>query len=144
MPDQHPTNADCIFCKIVAGKIPSFKLIESETVLAFMDINPINPGHALAIAKGHWPDLYALPEPALKDTIATARRIAIALRDLLRPAGINLVQANGPGAAQSVQHFHIHIVPRRFDDNAKLNWTPRPGDLAKIGELAERIRATLV
>jgi histidine triad (HIT) family protein len=143
MPHVRPTDAECVFCKIVASKIPCFKLFESDTNLAFMDINPINPGHALAIPKGHWPDLYEVPEPALKDTIALARRIAIAVHEVLRPAGLNLLQANGPGAAQSVPHFHLHVVPRRMGDNANFNWTPQPGDPAEIGKLAERIRAKL-
>ncbi|MEO5337824.1 MAG: HIT domain-containing protein [Magnetospirillum sp. WYHS-4] len=138
------TDSACIFCKIVAGDIPCFKLWEDERTLAFMDINPANPGHALAIAKNHAPDIFSLPPADLAAAAATAQRVALALRAVLAPAGINLVQANGPAAAQSVPHLHIHILPRRADDGLALNWEPIPGDMAAIGELAARVRAAIV
>ena len=74
---------------------------------------------------------------------ATAKRVAGALQAELNPDGINLAQANGEGAAQSVMHFHMHILPRRLGDELKLNWGIRPGDMKAIGELAERIKANV-
>lgn len=136
-------NEDCIFCKIIAGEIPSFKLYEDGGTLAFMDINPANEGHALVIPKAHTADLHSTPEDALAATIATARKVAGALQKTLAPDGINLVQANGRAAAQSVFHFHMHVLPRREGDELKLNWGLRPGDMDAIGALAERIRANL-
>ncbi len=137
------TDPDCIFCKIVAGDIPCFKLCEDAVTLAFMDINPANEGHALAIPKSHHEDVHHTPDELLGATIATARRVAGALQAELAPDGINLVQANGPGAAQSVMHFHLHVLPRRNDDGLQLNWGIRPGDMAAIGALAERLRLRL-
>ncbi len=137
------TDPDCIFCKIVAGDIPCFKLCEDEATLAFMDINPANEGHALAIPKAHWEDVHRTPDESLAATIATARRVAGALEAELAPDGINLVQANGKGAAQSVMHFHMHILPRRNGDGLKLNWGLKPGDMDAIGALAARVRARL-
>lgn len=134
---------DCVFCRIVAGEIPCFKLYENEDTLAFMDINPASAGHALAIPKRHYPDVYQLPDALLGATAATARRVARAINDVLQPAGLNLVQANGPGAAQSVLHFHMHILPRGVDDGLKLNWGLRPGDMSQIEEFCDRIRARL-
>ena len=134
---------DCIFCRIVAGQIPCFKLYEDDDTLAFMDINPASTGHALAIPKRHYPDVYQLPDELLAATAATARRVARAINDVLQPAGLNLVQANGPGAAQSVLHFHMHILPRGVDDGLKLNWGLRPGDMSQIEELCDRIRTRL-
>jgi histidine triad (HIT) family protein len=142
MPD-HLTDANCVFCKIVAGALPSHKLYEDERTLAFMDINPLNTGHALVIAKHHYPDLYAAPDQVLAAVIAGARRVATAVRDALRPDGINLVQANGPGAAQSVPHLHVHVLPRRLDDEAKLNWGLKPGDRNAVALAADKIRAAL-
>lgn len=136
---------DCIFCKIVAGDIPCFKIYEDEHTLAFMDINPANRGHALAIPKAHSPDLYESPDQTLAVTLATARKVARAVRATVNPDGLNLVQANGPGAAQSVFHLHVHVMPRYTDDDLKLNWGMKPGDMDEIkalsGEIARNIEA---
>lgn len=133
----------CIFCKIVAGTIPCFKLYEDEHSIAFMDINPGNEGHALAIPKAHHPDVYSMP-PALLGAVAqTAQRVAVAVQKALAPDGMNLVQANGRGAEQSVFHFHLHVLPRKVGDELKLNWGHRAGDMARIKELHARILAAI-
>ena len=131
---------DCVFCKIVAGEIPSFKLFEDEATLAFMDINPANEGHALVIPKEHAPDLYAVSDEALARTSVTAKRVAEALARTLNPHGLNLVQSNGAAAGQSVMHFHVHVLPRVKDDGLAMNWGLKLGDIDAIGRLAERIR----
>jgi histidine triad (HIT) family protein len=134
---------DCIFCKIIAGEIPCFKLYEDDASLAFMDINPANEGHALVIPKEHYADVHAVSNEALASTVVTAKKIAAALDKTLGPDGMNLIQCNGPAAAQSVLHFHMHVLPRRQGDGLTLNWGLEPGDMDTIGELAERIRANL-
>jgi len=134
---------DCIFCKIIAGEIPCFKLYEDDTSLAFMDINPANEGHVLVIPKEHYADVLAVSNAALSSTVVTAKKIAAALDKTLGPDGMNLIQCNGPAAAQSVLHFHMHVLPRRQGDGLKLNWGLEPGDMDSIGQLAERIRANL-
>ncbi len=108
-----------------------------------MDINPGNPGHALAIAKEHWENFAAMPVPLLAPVLATAQRVAKAVESVLQPDGINLVQANGPGAAQSVFHFHVHILPRRNGDELKLNWGHKPGDMAAVRATFEKIKAAM-
>jgi histidine triad (HIT) family protein len=135
--------ADCIFCKIIDGEIPSFKVLEDEKTLAFMDINPVNPGHVLVIPKHHAPDLMQITEDWLTATVATARKVARAVDKTLKPHGLNLVQSNGPGAAQSVFHLHVHVIPRTKGDDLKMNWGIAPGDMDAIGALAERIRANV-
>jgi histidine triad (HIT) family protein len=140
---SHPTDPSCIFCKIVAGQVPSFKLLEDEATIAFMDINPVNPGHALAVAKGHWPTVDVIPPEMLAAVAKTAQRIAKAAMKELKPAGVNLVQANGEGAGQSVPHLHIHIMPRRPNDDVSLNWEPKPGDMAGIKAVYEKLKAAL-
>ena len=134
---------ECVFCKIVAGQLPCFKLCEDADTLAFMDINPVHDGHALVIPKAHWPTVFDIAPDSLAAVARTAARVAKAVNAAVKPDGLNLIQANGKGAAQSVGHLHIHVLPRRLGDGLLVNWTPTPGDMARIGELAERIRARL-
>jgi len=137
------TDPDCIFCKIGAGTIPSFKLHEDAETLAFMDVNPANDGHCLVIPKAHFPTLFALAPDAFAAVGRSVIKVANAVNAALTPDGINLLQANGPGAGQSVFHFHIHVLPRRHDDGLSINWTPKPGDRARIAAIADKIRRHL-
>lgn len=137
------TDANCIFCKIVAGEIPCFKLYEDDLTLAFMDINPGNEGHALVIPKEHWEDIYAIPSALAGATMQTVKKIAEAVNETLSPYGMNLVQANGKGAAQSVFHFHMHVLPRAKDDELKLNWGLRPGNMDTIKGVHERVKKNI-
>jgi histidine triad (HIT) family protein len=140
---SHPTDSNCIFCKIVAGQIPSFRLMEDDDTIAFMDINPVNPGHALAVAKGHWPTVDVIPPEVLAGVARTAQKVAKAAIKELKPDGVNLVQANGAGAGQSVPHLHIHIMPRRAGDAVSLNWVPKPGDMKEIEAVFRKLKAAL-
>jgi histidine triad (HIT) family protein len=137
------SKSDCIFCKIIAGEIPSFRLCEDSDTFAFMDINPANEGHALVIPREHGEDLYAISDGAIAATVITAKKVAAAVKRTLEPDGLNLVQCNGPAAGQSVFHFHMHVLPRRDGDDLGMNWGLEPGDMDAIGKLAERIRANL-
>lgn len=134
---------DCIFCKIAAGEIPCFKLYEDEATLAFMDINPVNPGHSLVVHKAHHADLFAIPPENIAVVARTAQKVGKALQEVLGPAGMNLLQCNGPAAKQSVLHFHMHVIPRHMDDGLTMNWELVPGDMDAIGALAERVRARI-
>ena len=134
---------DCIFCRIVAGAIPCFKLYEDADTLAFMDINPVHDGHCLVIPKAHYPTVFDIAPEASAAVARAAAVVAKAVNTALQPDGINLIQANGKGAAQSVGHFHFHVLPRHLGDNLSINWTPIPADMARIAEVAERIRACL-
>lgn len=137
------SDADCIFCKIIAGDIPSFKVYEDGETFAFMDINPANDGHALVVPREHSKDLHHVSEEALFATMRTAKKLAGAVQRTLQPDGLNLLQCNGPGAAQSVFHFHVHVLPRRMDDGMTMNWELVTGDTDAIKETAERIRQNL-
>ncbi|SRR5437588_6046262 len=138
------TDANCIFCKIVAGQIPCFKLLEDDDTLAFMDIYPANDGHCLVLAKEHYPTLLEISDEAFAAVSRSVSRVARAVNQALSPEGLNLVQANGPGAQQSVKHFHVHVLPRKLGDELKLNWGVKPGDRDTIAALAEKIRASLL
>jgi histidine triad (HIT) family protein len=137
------TDPDCIFCKIVAGAVPCFKLCEDAETLAFMDINPVHDGHCLVIPKAHHPTVFEIPPDAVAAVARTAAKLAQAVNRAVKPDGLNLIQANGPGAGQSVGHFHFHVFPRRANDGVLINWQPLPGDRAHIAALAAHIRAIL-
>lgn len=136
-------DADCIFCRIIRREVPSFRVFEDDRTLAFMDIHPANPGHVLVIPKHHSESLFALDPDDLTATVLLAQRVAQAVQKALQPYGLNIVQANGPGAAQSVPHFHWHVLPRAEDDGLLMNWPLQSGDMAAIADAAERIRAAL-
>jgi histidine triad (HIT) family protein len=134
---------NCVFCKIVAGQIPCFKLYEDADTLAFMDINPVHDGHCLVIPKAHHETVFDVAPDAFAAAARAAVKVAAAVNRAVAPDGLNLVQSNGRGAAQSVPHVHIHVLPRRLGDELKVNWELKPGDRARVAELAERIRAEL-
>ena len=135
--------ADCIFCKIIRGEIPSFRVYENDQALGFMDINPINPGHALVIPKFHAENIFTTPDEWMAGAAIVTRKVSRAVQTALNPYGMNIVQANGPGAKQSVFHLHIHIVPRLKDDGLMMNWPINPGKMDEIRALAEKIKAHL-
>lgn len=135
--------ADCVFCRIRDGQIPATRLYEDARTLCFMDINPLNQGHCLVVTRAHAPTLFEAADEDLQAAIATARRVARALRQALRPDGLNLLQANGPAAFQSVPHFHLHLIPRWSGDGKGLDWTVVPGDREAIARTAEQVRAAL-
>lgn len=140
---SHPTDGSCIFCKIVAGTVPSFKLYEDEHTIAFMDINPASEGHALAVAKGHWPTIFDVPADVMGKVAETAHRVANGVNKALKPDGVNLIQSNGRGAAQSVMHLHIHVLPRKIGDRLAINWDMTPGDANRIKAVHQKILAAM-
>lgn len=134
---------DCVFCKIRDGQIPSTRLFEDERTLAFMDINPLNDGHCLVVTRAHTPTLLDADVADLRAAIATAQRVAGALQRALSPHGLNLLQANGAAAFQSVPHFHLHLVPRWTGDGKGFDWPLVAGDRTRIQAVAEKICAEL-
>ena len=134
---------DCIFCKIIRGEIPCFKVLEDADVLALMDVNPIAPGHVLVIPKHHAKDILETPLDCVGKAFAGAGRAARAVQKTLAPDGINILQANGPGAKQSAFHLHVHVIPRGMDDGLSMNWELAPGDMDQIGRLAEQIASNV-
>jgi histidine triad (HIT) family protein len=134
---------DCVFCKIRDGQIPSMKVAEDERTLCIMDINPLNAGHCLVLTKAHASTLFDADVADLQAAIATAQRVALALRATLQPDGLNMLQANGAAAFQSVPHFHLHLIPRWTDDGKGFDWKPVPGPREQVMKVGERIRAAL-
>ncbi len=130
----------CIFCKIIEGTIPSAKIYEDEHVLAFMDITPVTKGHALLIPKTHRENIYDLTEEEAAQLFSIAPKIANALKDEFKPAGMNLLQNNGAHAGQAVFHFHLHFIPR-YDENDGFQPTFETGQSETSAERIQEIAA---
>jgi histidine triad (HIT) family protein len=133
--------ADCVFCKIRDGQIPSVKVYEDDKTFCIMDINPLNRGHCLVITKVHAATLFESKTADLEAAIATARRVARAIKTTLAPDGLNMLQANGAAAFQSVPHFHLHLIPRWNKDGKGFDWQQSPGDREQITKTGEILRA---
>lgn len=113
--------ADCIFCKIVAGKLPAIKIHEDDLVLAFMVIHPLRRGHILIIPKQHQQHLHALPAETRTRLFHIGANLAEALyASSLKPAAVHYLVNDGPAAHQSVPHVHLHVLPRYRGDSAGL------------------------
>jgi histidine triad (HIT) family protein len=112
---------ECLFCKIVKGEIPSFKIFENDRVFSFLDINPLTKGHTLVIPKKHYENIFDIPEDELKEIISVAKKLSEIIRKKLNADGVNLMNASGEAAEQSVNHFHLHIVSRYKNDGLEMN-----------------------
>ena len=136
-------DTDCNFCKIIAGEIPSFKLYEDDRTYAMMDINPFQDGHCLVLTKAHCVDQLAADPADLAAILPAAQIVARAINAALEPEGLNLIQANGPAAGQTVYHYHTHIFPRTLNDGALMNWGHSPGDMGRIEAVYNKIMAAM-
>lgn len=130
---------DCIFCKIVAGEMPATRVAEDERTVAFMDISPATRGHALVIPRAHAGDLAEIGPEDLAACAHMAKRVAARQREVLGADGVNLLNAWGRAAWQSVFHFHIHVIPRYQGDPLRLPWTPAQGDSDEIRAAGEEL-----
>jgi histidine triad (HIT) family protein len=137
MPDRDP---DCLFCKILAGEIPSTIVAEDERTVAFMDINPATRGHALVVPRRHAADLGAIDPEDLAAVAQAAQRLARRAREALGADGVNLMNSWGSDAWQTVFHFHVHVIPRYAGDPLQLPWKPAPGDEREISGAADALR----
>jgi histidine triad (HIT) family protein len=134
-------SADCIFCKIVAGSLPSAKVYEDADTVAFMDINPVVKGHTLVIPKKHCDQLMSVPPEILQKLILVAQKIAQAQIIGLDAIGLNLTQANGKVAGQIVPHIHFHVIPRFEIDEHVRRWNPGKYDsIEEMNSFAEKIK----
>ncbi len=127
---------DCIFCKIANGEIPSATLYEDEMFRVILDLNPASKGHALILPKNHADNLFELPDEEAEQALKLARKIGGRLQEGLKADGLNVVQNNGEAAGQTVEHFHIHLIPRYEGDTVNVKWKP--------GELTEEDKAEIL
>jgi histidine triad (HIT) family protein len=132
----------CILCAIVAGTAPAERVYEDDGVVAVMDINPATIGHVIVFPKSHSSDLWHISTQDGQRVMAASVQVARMIREALGPDGMNLVQATGPAAWQTVFHFHMHLVPRYEGDGLVPPWPldHRGVDGPGLREVAERIR----
>ncbi|MBD5474057.1 MAG: HIT family protein [Lachnospiraceae bacterium] len=131
---------NCIFCRIIAGEIPSYTLYEDEKFKVILDVGPATRGHALILPKDHYANLYELPEETAAEVIKLAKKMIARMTDKLECDGFNIVQNNGETAGQTVNHFHMHLIPRYKNDGEILKYIAgKPGQ-----EELEQIRKTIV
>lgn len=132
-------DANCLFCTIITGQIPSQRIDEDDRTVTFMDINPGSTGHALIVPKQHTRDLLAIGQDDLTACAVTAQRITRRAVQALGAEGVNLINCCGSVAWQTVFHFHLHMVPRYSDDGFHLPWVSTPGDPAAIAAAANKL-----
>ena len=136
------SDPDCLFCKIVAGDVPSLRVHEDDRTVAFMDISPATRGHLLVIPREHAADVHAIEPEDLKAVVVAAKGLAQRVRDKLGADGVNLLQSTGSVAWQTVFHFHMHVIPRYEDDPLRLPWQPEPGDKDEIAAAAQELSSS--
>lgn len=129
----------CIFCQIAAGRIPSIRIYEDENFIAFMDIAPQTEGHCLIVPRDHYAALEDMPDALLAKVLPLAKKLAGAAMTGLGTEGFNLLQNNGAVAGQAVDHWHMHIIPRRAAGEIPFK-AGAPADLTKLPFVAENIR----
>jgi histidine triad (HIT) family protein len=134
------TDPDCLFCKIVAGEIPSTIVDSDERTVAFMDINPGTRGHALVVPRNHSRDLLEIDAEDLAAVALAGQRLAGRAKQALGAEGVNLLNSCGAVAWQTVFHFHLHVIPRYADDTVRLPWIPAPGELDDIQAAGEQLK----
>ncbi len=133
---------ECIFCKIISGEIPSYKVYEDRETLAFLDINPVHEGHTLVIPKDHFENIYSIPPETLARLSLTTQKMAIAVKNAVEADGINIIMNNEKDAGQIVFHAHFHVIPRRHNDGLA-NWPQKPYEAGVASTLQEKIKHTL-
>ena len=133
----------CIFCKIVKKQAPSSIIYEDKTVLAFLDIRPLNLGHSLVVPKAHYVDIFDIPENELCNIHKVSKLISPAIMKATKADGISIIQQNGKPAGQDIFHFHVHVVPR-FEGQKMPNFNDlKPIEREKLDEMAKKIRQHL-
>ena len=130
---------DCIFCKVVAGELPSTIVDEDERTISFMDIAPATRGHVLVIPREHSTDLLDVAPEDLAAVGRAAQRLAARQKQRLGADGVNLLNSCGAAAFQSVFHFHVHVIPRYEGDPVRMPWVPTPGDAEEIAAAAQEL-----
>ncbi len=135
-------DANCIFCKIIAGEIPSSIIYEDEEFKVILDVNPATKGHALILPKEHYADLYEIDEDVAGRAMKLAKKLAGHMTERLHCDGFNLLQNNHEAAGQTVFHFHMHLIPRYVgaQNSDILKWTNETFSPEEIAEIRDSIK----
>lgn len=142
MTESHADD-NCVFCRIARGELPASRVFEDAHTLAIMDIQSVNPGHMLVLVKPHRANIYALDDALAGAVFRTAARMARTLKRALGCEGVTLFQANETAGAQTVFHFHIHVLPRWEGDGMALAWPVKNPPREALEEMAATLRAAL-
>jgi len=132
---------ECIFCKIVSGWSPAYRVLEDEHCVAFLDIAPASPGHCLVVPRGHARNLWEISEEAHGHVARMVHRVAALLRGALAPDGVNVNHSTGEAAWQEVFHFHSHVVPRWHGDDLRLMWSASRASSQELERVLARVIA---
>lgn len=138
-----PIDPGCLFCKIVAGRIPCHRLHEDDRVLSFLDIGPLSRGHALVIPRGHWQTIDQMPDEDAASCMRVVPRLSRAIRAATGAAAWNILQNNGSAACQVVPHVHFHIIPRTADAGLTVGWPAGKLGDDEARQLVAAIRAAM-
>ncbi len=131
---------NCIFCKIIKEESPCWKVYEDDLVIAIFDAYPATEGHVLVLPKKHYQDIYDIPEELIAHVVIVCKKVAVNLKKALNVKAVNLIHGSGKVAQQDVFHFHMHIVPRRKNDDFKLHYNPKLDIKPKFDELLSKIK----
>lgn len=135
-------SAPCIFCKIIKGDVQCSKIVETDSVLAFLDISPINPGHVLIVPKAHHENILDTPDVALHECISVCKKVAQAVKEELPCDGVNIGMNNFAAAGQIVMHAHLHVIPRFQNDGLK-HWPGKQYQDGQATRIAKRLAEKL-
>jgi histidine triad (HIT) family protein len=131
--------SECIFCKIVDGSIPSYKVMENDNCYAFLDIFPANPGHTLVIPKNHVKDIHEADASTYSNVAAMAKEVADLLANKLGSDGTTIFQMSREAGWQTVFHLHMHVIPRWSDDKLHKPWDIAPASEESLSEISQQI-----
>ncbi|MDD5163798.1 MAG: HIT family protein [Candidatus ainarchaeum sp.] len=137
MPDS------CVFCRVVKGEIPSARIFESNSVIAFLDIAPAARGHALVIPKKHFETISDVPERDLREMIVAVKNVASAVVDAAEADGFNIIQSNKQVAGQVIPHVHFHIIPRKEGDDLSFEWEHIELDKEELEALMKKVKSKI-
>jgi len=130
---------NCIFCKIAAGEIPSKAIYEDDDFKVILDLGPATKGHALILPKAHAANLFELDDAVAAKVLVLAKKLALNMKEKLKCDGLNLVQNNGAVAGQTVNHFHLHLIPRYENDGQTILWKPGEATQDELEEIRKQI-----
>ena len=132
---------ECVFCKIVAGRLPSYRVYEDEHHVAFLDINPFSAGHTLVCPKRHGETLWDMDEREIAEVFKVASKVSMGVVFATKADGFRIMQNNGEAANQAVAHIHVHVIPNKLEDKGRFNRMKLSDK--EMAEVAESIKAEI-
>ena len=131
---------DCIFCKLANGEIPTNAIYEDDMFKVILDMGPAAKGHALILPKDHYDNLFEIDDEVAGKAMILAKKLANKMMDKLGADGLNLVQNNKEAAGQTVNHFHLHVIPRYKDDGQNILWDPTKSSEEELKEVCNLLK----